>query len=129
MSNFREQTMNTIEQSAALLLQGELIAQGDVYLEATDEEVSGAEQKPEDGKLVLAHSETGHHHALAYSDDVTVWDVDDFTSYVENRSDNVIELKHHRSFDTHAPIGIPPGKYKITRQREYTPEGYRRAAD
>lgn len=121
--------MNTIEQSADYLKAGEVIAQGDVYLEATTEKPFGAEQQPENGLLVLAHSETGHNHALAYSDDVTVWDVDEFTSYVENRSDNVIELRHHRSFHTHAPVGIPPGTFKITRQREYTAEGYRRAQD
>jgi hypothetical protein len=39
------------------------------------------------------------------------------------------ELKHLRSFDTHESLSIPEGLYRINRQREYTPEGYRRAAD
>ena len=122
--------MNTIQQSAEYLSSGLPVAQGDVRLVPCDAIPDGlAVQAPEDGKHVLAHSETGHHHAMAVSPEVTVWDQDDFVSYVENRGENVIELKHFRSFDTHAPIGIPPGKFRVVRQREYTPEGYRLAQD
>ena len=122
--------MDTITQSADYLSNGFPVAQGDVRLVPTTEIPEGLKkQNAQDGKLVLAHSETGHHHALAVAPDVTVYDQDEFISYVENKSDNVIELKHFRSFDTHAPIGIPPGKFRVVRQREYTPEGYRRAQD
>ena len=38
-------------------------------------------------------------------------------------------LEHERSFDTHETIEFSPGTYRIRRQREHTPEGYRRAAD
>lgn len=122
--------MNTIEQSAELLKNGKTVAQGDVMLRSVDSLPAGLKEgKAENGLLIVAHSETGHHHALAVQPNVTVWDKDEFFSYVENRTGNVIELKHFRSFDTHAPIGIPPGVTRITRQREYTAEGYRRAMD
>lgn len=122
--------MDTIQQSTEFLTSGLPVAQGDVTLAPCEAIPTGlSEQTPENGLLVLAHSETGHNHALAYSEDVTVYDQDDFISYVENRGSNVVELKHFRSFDTHATIGIPPGTYKVTRQREYTPEGFRRAQD
>ena len=39
------------------------------------------------------------------------------------------EINHLRSFDTHETLLVPPGNYVIKRQREYTPEGFRRAAD
>lgn len=122
--------MNTITQSAQFLSDGKPVAQGDVRLVPCDEIPEDlTQQAPESGRYVLAHSETGHHHALAVSDDVTVYDQDEFISYVENRGENVVELRHLRNFDTHGPIGIPPGKFRVVRQREYTPEGYRRAAD
>ena len=38
-------------------------------------------------------------------------------------------LTHLRTFDTHETIGIPVGKFEIRRQREYTPEGWRRVED
>lgn len=121
---------DTIKQSANYLSDGLPVAQGDVRLvPCSPEVVEGVSQQPVDGRVVLAHSETGHHHAIDYSEDVAVYDVDEFVSYVVNRSDNVIELKHYRSFDRHAPIGIPPGTFRVVRQREYTPNGYRRAQD
>lgn len=123
--------MNTIKQSAELLQQGEWVAQGDLTVCPIDEIPDGLKvQKSENGLMILAHSETGHHHAIDYSDQFDVYENDEFTAYVHNRSDNVIELKHHRNFHTHAPIGIPPkSKVKIIRGREYTPQGLRRVAD
>ena len=103
------------------------VAQGDVTIMRVDEIPADLKKaEPEDGHHIVAHSETGHHHVLPVSD-VTVYDQDEFVSYVE--IDNVVYLKHLRSYDTHAPIGLPPGKYRFTRGREYTPEGYRRAQD
>lgn len=123
--------MNTIEQSSEYLKDGLSVAQGDVTLKPVNEIPEGlTKQQPTNGQLIIAHSETGHNHAIAFNDEVDVYDQDELVSYIHNRSNNVIELKHHRSFDTHAPIGIPPGgKAKIIRQREYTPEGWRRVAD
>jgi hypothetical protein len=34
-----------------------------------------------------------------------------------------------RSFDTHETLNIPPGIYEVRRQREYVPEGWRKAQD
>jgi hypothetical protein len=39
------------------------------------------------------------------------------------------ELEHLRSFNTHESLVIAPGIYEVRRQKEYTPEGWRRAAD
>lgn len=81
---------------------------------------------------VVAHSETGHHHVLdsnkvdfyhAMNDD----SVNEFVSYLKVNED--VELRHLRGFDTHESISIGEGLYRLNHQREYTPEGFRKAAD
>ena len=38
-------------------------------------------------------------------------------------------LDHLRPHDTHESIMFEPGIYEVRRQREYTPEGFRRVED
>lgn len=125
--------MDTIKHTAELLTNGRPVAQGDLRLERWDGEIpAGLDRlKPENDLLILAHSETGHHHAVAYSEDIEVYEQDEFVAYVRNNTDNVIELKHHRSFDTHAPHGIPPKTtLRLIRGREEGPDGlFRKAID
>jgi hypothetical protein len=84
------------------------------------------------GKIVVAHSETGHNHVMvadkveAYRDQ-NVSDADLYEMFLLVREPTVIE--HQRSYDTHEELLVSEGNYKILRQREYTPEGFRRAAD
>ncbi len=104
-------------------------AQGDLLITRVNE--IPADAKPAQvcvGVYVLAHSETGHHHVI----DVSVAECfeaanDPFVSYL--RVSKATPIRHLRSFDTHAPIHVQPGLYRVNRQREYTPEGFRRAAD
>lgn len=102
-------------------------AQGDLNIFSVEEIPQGLAEKPAtDGSHILAHSETGHHHVIE-GNTVRVFEQNEFISYLEvEKPSNVVHL---RSFDTHETIGLPPGKYRISRQREYTPEGYRLAAD
>lgn len=104
------------------------IAQGDLNIFAVNEIPVDLEKAPhnQDGTITVAHSETGHHHVIEGSA-VRVFNEDEFVSYAE-----VLEpakIVHLRSFDTHETVELPAGKYRLTRQREYTPEGFRRAAD
>lgn len=104
-------------------------AQGDLLITRIDTIPDGMEVvKPDDGYYVVAHSETGHNHVIQ-QEGVNVFRAanDPFVLYLV--VDNEVELKHLRSFDTHESIKVPPGMYRINRQREYTPEGFRRAAD
>jgi len=112
--------MNTFKQSAA---------QGDLLITKIDEIPEGLSKQDDiDGNHVLAHSETGHNHVVdAQYVDLYQPANDDFIGYVDVKGE--CQIIHLRSWDTHAPINLDKGKYKITRQREYTPEGYRRAAD
>ncbi len=101
-------------------------AQGDLNIFVCDDIPTGlkAAEKVE-GSYILAHSETGHNHVISGA--VVMYDENEFISFLEvKESSNVVHL---RNFDTHKTIKLPPGKYRITRQREYIAEGFRRAAD
>lgn len=117
-------------------------AQGDMLITLIDKLPDGVKkQKSEGGKFILAHSETGHHHTVKEKEGVEFYsnDNDPFIAYLV--VDNTIEtcIEHERSFHTHETVGLkkPDGKkgkegkrvYEIRRQREYTPEGFRRAQD
>lgn len=106
-------------------------AQGDMLLRKIEKLPEGVtENVAENGKYILAHSETGHHHTVKASENVKFYanDNDPFVAYlvVDNTS---AYIEHERSFHTHDPIEVKEGVYEIRRQREYTPEGYRRAQD
>ena len=103
-------------------------AQGDLLITKIDSLPENLIKAESDGDYTVAHSETGHNHVMS-SDDVDFYTSanDNFVLYaVVNKQ---TELRHLRSFDTHKTITVSPGIYRINRQREYTPEGFRRAAD
>jgi len=107
-----------------------MVIQGDVCFTRVDDVDDGlVKMAPENGMLIVAHSETGHNHAFLEEDGVEVLDDPDnpFVSWLNVLVES--DLKHYRSFDNHETIKFPAGKYRINRQREYTPEGYRRVAD
>ena len=107
--------------------EGNYVSQGDLNIFAVADIPEGLKElKPENGNHVLAHSETGHHHVID-GNAVRAYEADEFKSFLDvEKPSNVVHL---RSFDTHETIQLPAGKYFISRQREYTPEGFRRAAD
>lgn len=100
--------------------------QGDVYFDVADSIPSDATPVPrKPGPIVVAHSETGHHHAFPEGAAVEVFATKDpFVCYL--RCDAPTMLEHHRDFATHEPIAFPIGIVKVTRQREraWTPEGW-----
>lgn len=106
-------------------------AQGDIRIVKLDAvpDVSGMEEVArENGTLIVTHSETGHHHVLEKTSSRMFQSKDDeFTAIL--LLDETDVLKHKRPHDTHAPIQMEAGAYKVLRQREYTPDGYRRVAD
>lgn len=103
-------------------------AQGDVYFLRVDVLPAGVVMIDATDMVVIAHSETGHHHVM-----------DARTVKMYRLPEEIYEcflvvkeatpLEHLRSFDTHESIMFEPGVYHVRHQREYTPEGWRRAAD
>jgi hypothetical protein len=105
-------------------------AQGDLLLRRIDklpDDIVKAES--ERGRLVLAHSETGHCHVVLERPEVSLYSFSELISYLQVSGDEPVELQHERAFDTHETIAIPPGIYELRRQREYVPNGWRKAAD
>jgi hypothetical protein len=106
-------------------------AQGDMLIRRIDKLPADAvAAKSEGADYVLAHSETGHNHVVKKKPGVEFYQHanDNFIAWlVVDNTECLVE--HMRGFDTHETIKFPPGIYEIRRQREYIPEGFRRAAD
>jgi hypothetical protein len=87
--------------------------------------------KPSKGQLIVAHSETGHHHVIDVKRSKQAQLLIDSTNNLIGRLvlGEDCEVKHLRSFDTHETLKLPKGKYVLRYRREYTPEGLRRVRD
>lgn len=107
-----------------------IAAQGDVMFKRVDTLPDGlVEAAKEDGKYIVAHSETGHHHTVLEKHAQLLIDkTNEFIAYLKVDEEGAV-LEHERAFDTHESIRFEPGIYEVRRQREYKPEGYRRAQD
>ena len=106
-------------------------AQGDLFILRVSELPENVlPKKGEEGKIVVAHSETGHHHYFKDKGNVDYFAVPDdpFTCYLRVTGGGA-ELIHNRTFDTHETIKVPEGVFLLRRQREATPEGWRRVED
>ena len=81
-----------------------MAAQGDILIRRVDAIPEGAVRSTGRGPVIVAHSETGHHHAFDASQSVWLYSTtDQMVSYLEVKKPAV--LKHHRDFDTHEEIG------------------------
>lgn len=104
-------------------------AQGDVYIRRVETLPKNAVVvKPDQGRVIVAHSETGHHHAMD-ADAVTMYRLPTSIMDCLLVVDKPTALEHLREFDTHEPIMFDKGIYHVRRQQEYTPEGLRRVED
>lgn len=99
--------------------------QGDVLIARTNLSAvpNGAEkQKPDGQRVILAYGEaTGHAHAIDCKlADMYQW-----------QGDQLLEVKPGAvlGHEEHTHIPLPPGVYKVTIQKEYSPERIRNVAD
>lgn len=93
--------------------------QGDVLLIACPEIPVGTyEEAAEDGRIVLARGEhTGHAHAMS-AERVRYFREDGSGGgFIRVAGSAPVELRH----EEHSPLAIPPGTYRVVRQREYQP--------
>lgn len=101
--------------------------QGDVLVERIDSLPKNRKKLArESGRVVLAHGEaTGHHHSLV-DEHVDLFETADEAgvTFLEVR-EAMAALTHQE----HATITLPPGNYRVTRQREYSPEEIRNVRD
>lgn len=79
--------------------------------------------KREGGRMILAHGEvTGHCHAVSGKGNLLKQD--EGVSYLK-----VAEALALLEHDEHSTVELPEGLYRVTRQREYSPEAIRNVAD
>lgn len=103
-----------------------IVRQGDVLIEKISQIPKGLKkQKPVDGRVILAYGEaTGHHHSID-ADAVDWWKGDD-------KGDEqfvVLKVDSRVVHQEHSAIDLPKGNYRVTIQREYSPEEIRRVQD
>ena len=107
-----------------------IAAQGDVMFIKIAKLPNGVEVVlPKNGKNIVAHSETGHHHTMVAERTKMYRLPEEIYECFLVVGEGGADLVHERGFDTHETIHFDEGTYRVRRQREYTPEGYRRAAD
>ena len=73
---------------------------------------------PVNGRLIVGHSETGHHHVVD-ADCAMLTRVDEYTAYLDVKKPTQID--HLRSHDTHPSISLQPGMYEFKTGREFDP--------
>lgn len=101
--------------------------QGDVLIERIEEIPQTAAKQRSGKKILLAHGEvTGHHHALEAEDPADWWKVEG--SQLDEQF-VVVRSRALVTHEEHGTIELPKGKYRVTRQREYTPQEIRRVQD
>lgn len=108
-------------------------AQGDVLFRRIPKLPADVTEQKTDGPIVVAHSETGHHHTVDNAE-ARLFDKatrDPMICYLQLASD-CADVVHHRPHDTHETLRLAGGVgavYEVRRQEEYTPEGWRRVED
>jgi hypothetical protein len=104
-------------------------AQGDILIEKIGKLPKGVDLvAAERGKVIVAHSETGHNHVMD-AGSVTMYRLPDSIMDCFLVVKEATALEHLRPYDTHETIMFEPGVYHVRRQREFVPEGWRRVDD
>lgn len=108
--------------------------QGDVLVQRIDCLPSNLKPIPrEGGRVVLAHGEVTFHAHAIHDNHAT-----HFSSLSESASApglaavtylEVNEAMAALTHEEHATIQLPPGNYRVVRQREYSPQALRNVAD
>lgn len=107
-----------------------LAAQGDVLFRSIDALPDGVVERRMSGPIVVARSETGHHHVIE-DPAVAVFEKterDPLICYLRVEGD-FADVRHLRPHDTHETLRLRRGTWEVRRQCEWAPEGMRRVAD
>jgi hypothetical protein len=119
------------EKSMTKIMTDRPMAQGDMLIIPIVSMPANVKAATADGGYyIVAHSETGHHHVIEKRRAEVFESADDqFVAYIRTLGDGA-DIEHKRDFHTHETVHLPPNQnFEIRRQREYVPEGFRRAQD
>ena len=115
-----------------------IAAQGDVIIRRVGAIPKGHSRVERKGPIIVSHSETGHHHVVT-SEGIDLYEPD-----VKSAENSLVcflqmgvdvcnfDVEHLRSYDTHETLrfkGKPGDVFEVRRQREHTPQGWRRVQD
>jgi hypothetical protein len=110
--------------------------QGDVLIERVVEIPAAALKQERSRRVILAHGEmTGHHHVLETVDPSDWWKQGEISTANEKPAALAGELflslpqRASVTHPEHATIELPPGSYRVVRQREYSPQAMRNVHD
>lgn len=104
-----------------------MAAQGDTLFRRVDAIPASAKKQPRDEVLVVAHSETGHHHVIRSPEVELFSDGDPLVSFLRMDCD-FADVEHLRTFDTHETLRLRGEEgvttfFEVRRQREHVPDG------
>lgn len=110
---------------------------GELYIMRA--ELAGVECLPDDAREerpdaqnrhLVAHSESGHHHYVDAAEARFYTTSNAQVCYLQVDTGTHAYLRHAKSGpDSHGTQRLGPGLYKIHKQREMTPEGWRQVQD
>ncbi len=105
-------------------------AQGDCVFIPIKKLPEGVVAQERGERLIVAHSETGHHHAID-NPEARIFEKatrDPMVCYLAIDGEHA-DLVHHRAHDTHETVRMLGGMWEVHRQEEYTPAGWRQVQD
>lgn len=88
--------------------------QGDVMFRKATGIPTGATRR--DGEIIVAHSETGHHHVAEGANLQFFMTLDPRIAFL--RVPDFADIVHKRDFHTHETIRLDKGDWEVVRQRE-----------
>ena len=111
-----------------------IAAQGEIIIRRVAKVPAGCTaMKPEGGKFIVGHSETGHHHVIdASGANVSVLDKPpEGMRILYAVVEKAMTLSHLRDHDTHESIHLDPGVYefRVAREFDHYAELARQSAD
>lgn len=86
------------------------------------EKIAGKPLFLEGGKMIIGHSETGHHHVLEHTRGASVMVLDrvpEGMRILRAILEEPNKLIHERDHDTHETIELQPGEYEFRIAREF----------
>ena len=109
-----------------------MAAQGDLLFVRIKSIPTNVQKLPSNGRLIVGHSETGHHHLVKTregSKDIDIFIDPDNSSTRYVASESRMTIAHDKSFDRHEDIDLDPGIWEVRQQREWAPEGMKKVVD
>lgn len=117
-----------IAQGDILFVPVSAIADGQFKLESEQISITEA-RKSENGRLIVGHSETGHHHYVDPTTNGAMLFATNQQFVTVLKAPTPVTVKHDRGWDTHNDVVLPAGDWAVIKQRERRPNAWIAARD